>query len=99
MIARFDRDAAREAIDAAAYYNSEREGLGDDFREEVQSGVARILESPLTWPLQYKDVRRYRLNRVPDGIYYRIRDDAIEVVAVMHLHRKPLYWRHRLKPK
>ncbi|MCZ6674550.1 MAG: type II toxin-antitoxin system RelE/ParE family toxin [Verrucomicrobia bacterium] len=39
--------------------------------------------------------RRHLLARFPYGIIYRIDDDVIYVVAVMHLKRNPGYWKNR----
>ena len=44
-----------------------------------------------------KLARRYRLTRFPLGIVYVNPDDDIIVFAVMHLRRRPGYWRERLK--
>jgi hypothetical protein len=33
------------------------------------------------------------LNRFPYAILYRIASDEVQIVAVMHLHRRPGYWR------
>lgn len=32
----------------------------------------------------------------PNGIIYRCRRNKIEILAVMHLHRKPGYWKSRI---
>jgi hypothetical protein len=32
----------------------------------------------------------------PYGIVYQIRVDMIVVVAIMHLHREPTYWKSRI---
>jgi len=43
-------------------------------------------------------VTRYRflVHRFPFGILYRIAGDEIQIVAIMHLRRKPGYWTKRL---
>jgi toxin ParE2 len=41
------------------------------------------------WPR----VMRYRLRRFPYGLVYRLAESEIVVLAVMHLHRKPDYWK------
>jgi hypothetical protein len=33
--------------------------------------------------------------RFPYGVIYRLSGDTVEIVAVMHLSRKPGYWKHR----
>jgi len=43
------------------------------------------------------ETRRCQLNRFPYGLVYAVEDDAVVVLAVMFLRRKPGYWRDRLK--
>lgn len=54
MIAQFHREASREAIEAAEYYNSVREGLGDEFRRELWSGLDRVHRKPRYWRRRLK---------------------------------------------
>ena len=88
---------AAAVIDAAAsFYNDQSPGLGAEFAIEVRSGLARILKHPKAWALMGRRVRRYRLNRFPYGLVYAPLDTEILIIAVMHLHRKPDYWKERL---
>jgi hypothetical protein len=38
---------------------------------------------------------RFLTNRFPFGVLYRIKDDHIRIIAVMHLRWKPDYWQSR----
>ena len=49
MTIRFLRPAKADLDDAAAYYNRQREGLGDEFVWEVDGTIQRILEQPNAW--------------------------------------------------
>jgi mRNA-degrading endonuclease RelE of RelBE toxin-antitoxin system len=42
-------------------------------------------------------VRRCRLRRFPYGLIYAIDEGDILIVAVAHTHRRPDYWRDRMK--
>ena len=87
---------ARKELEAAViYYNSQRSGLGDEFAEEVEKTTGRILAFPEAWPAISLRSRKCRTNRFPYAIVYQIRDETILIVAVMHLHRKPDYWKNR----
>ena len=89
--------AQAEIEDAAEWYEAARKGLAARFLDEFDAGLLRIAEHPNAWHPLSPRVRRYRLNRFPDGIIYHLRDDVIVVVAVAHLHRRPGYWHHRLR--
>ena len=96
MIAcRFHQEAEEELDAAVAYYESCENGLGLDFADEVQATIEHILCFPNAWPVLVEDVRRCQTRRFPYGILYTIEDDAILILAVMHLHRSPGYWKHR----
>ena len=90
-------DAARfELRDAIRYYNGERAGLGDEFKEEVRSTLERVKSFPLAWQPLSKNTRRCTTRRFPYGVIYQVRSDEILVVAVAHLHRNPDYWADRI---
>ena len=92
----FHHDAERELEEAENYYDNIDEQLGDRFRAEVEVSIARILAFPKLWHPLTKTVRRRRLSSFPYGIIYRAKsEDEIRILAVMHLHREPGYWRSR----
>lgn len=92
----FHPEARLEYREAAAFYESRREGLGAAFAIEVEATIARILEAPDRWRVIEQDVRRCLTHTFPYGILYTIEQDSILIVSVMHLRRKPGYWRDRL---
>jgi plasmid stabilization system protein ParE len=94
---RFLPQAEDELDDAVAYYNEAAPGLGVEFALEVREGMRRIAGFPEAWPRLGPRVRRYRLRRFPYGIANAAPPQEIAVVAVMHLHRRPGYWKQRLQ--
>lgn len=78
---------------AVAHYSKIDARLGLSFVEQVE----RIVETPRAWPLIGAGLWRYRLPRFPFGLVYRLHANEIKIYAVMHLKRRPGYWRHRLK--
>jgi toxin ParE1/3/4 len=91
----FHPDALAEYIDSLGYYETAQEGLGDRFACEVEAAVAAVCRNPDTWRKVDGDVRRFLCPHFPFGIYYTIESDEIKVWAVMHLRRKPGYWKSR----
>jgi hypothetical protein len=94
---RFLSAAGAELADTVTYYDELLSGLGSEFAAEVRDGLDRIKEYPKAWQLLGRRVRRYRLNRFPYGLVYAPLESEIVVIAVMHLHRHPDYWKERLK--
>ena len=97
MNVRFLAAARAEILEAVRYLNGQSEGLGFEFAVEVRSALERIVQFPNAWQPLSRRTRRCRTRRFPYGIIYQVREDAILVVAVMHLHREPDSWRGRLK--
>ena len=92
----FSRAAREELLLAARHYEEEKEGLGNKFLAAVQVLVERLLDYPESGPIIFRDVRRAGVRRFRYDIVYRIRPDALIVVAVAHQSRKPGYWKNRL---
>lgn len=91
----FHPEADAEFFKAINHYEGCEGGLGYDFSIEVYSAIQNILEYPEAWPILDDEIRRCQTNRFPYGILYSIEKNEIFILAVMHLHRKPDYWKHR----
>ena len=96
---RFHPAAAAEMIEAAAYYESQQALLGRRFLASIQDAVNRIVLNPGMYATVDRDIRRCLANTFPFGVLFREMPDKIVIVAVMHLHREPGYWKHRESPK
>jgi plasmid stabilization system protein ParE len=91
----FHPDAQNEFISAAQFYEDETIGLGLDFILTVQRTYERLLEFPASGAPFGRHLRRMLIPKFPYALLYRIEPDRIYIVAVMHLHRRPGYWRSR----
>ena len=92
----FHPDAAAEYLEAIAYYEDRRAGLGATFIAEFEHIVARVVEAPDRYPIaRAPDVRRTRLRRFPFALLFRRLGDGIQVLAVAHDRRRPAYWQNR----
>ena len=91
----FHPEAEREFLEAIGYYEDCEPGLGEDFSLEIHSAVHNILSYPSAWPVLEDEIRRHLINRFPYAVLYSIESDRIYILAVMHLHRHPDYWKHR----
>jgi plasmid stabilization system protein ParE len=91
----FHPEAETEFNEAIDYYEDKDRGLGYDFAIEVYATLQRIAAFPKAWPTLKDEIRRALVKRFPYGVLYVIEEQEIKVVAVMHLHRNPGYWKHR----
>jgi plasmid stabilization system protein ParE len=91
----FRRAAQAEFIDAAAWYDQRREGLGEEFVREIEIAIDKVAQSPASYPIVSGDVRRTVIRRFPYCIYFRIRQNQLVVLAVFHGRRDPEVWQRR----
>ena len=97
MTLEFLSEASSELFEAADYYESREIELGLRFLDEVSKICARILEDPLLWRERSGGYRRVDCPVFPYYVAYFIRGEKILVAAVAHGHRKPEYWKNRIK--
>lgn len=88
-------EADQELAVAALWYEERQPGLGDDFLNEFEHTLRRLLAEPERWRKTHGDNRKLNFRRFPFAIVYSIGPDTVYVKAVMHLRRRPFYWQHR----
>jgi len=93
----FHSEAEAEFNHAIDYYESCADGLGYDFAVEVYSTIEQIVAYPKAWVILEEEVRRCQTRRFPYGVLYTEEPEEIFILAVMHLHRNPDYWKHRFE--
>jgi plasmid stabilization system protein ParE len=91
----FHPEAEEEFVQAIDYYEAAEPGLGYDFAIEVFSSVQLILSYPQAWPVLAGEIRRCLVRRFPFGVLYAVGKNEVLILAVMHLHREPDYWKNR----
>lgn len=90
------RPVAQAEFDtAAAWYENQLPGLGDDFVLEVQQVLDTIASQPERYPIADGDVREAPVARFPYCVYYRVRPDRVVILAVFHTARDPAIWQAR----
>ena len=80
---------------AADWYDGERSGLGEDFLDELNHSVSRLIASPESFALVDRRIRVCQLQRFPYGIYFRATRSDIVITGVLHLHRDDAAWKSR----
>jgi plasmid stabilization system protein ParE len=87
--------AATDIENAFLWYQSQRHGLGDEFREALRFIFNQISENPRRYQIVHRDMRRVLLSRFPYGVYFREFPEVIVVIACMHGRRDPERWQNR----
>ena len=89
-------DAEQDLADAAAWYEAQVPGLGHQFLDEILATFASASETPRIYPVVHRNTRRALTHRFPFGVYYRVEQAEIAVLAVMHGSRNPRRWKIRV---
>jgi plasmid stabilization system protein ParE len=92
----FRRAAKIEFEDAAGWYGEKDPGLGDEFIREIEQAIANAAAAPQRQPVVFGDIRRTVARRFPFAVYFRVRSDALVVLAVFHGRRNPAIWQRRV---
>ena len=88
--------AAADIEDAYQWYESQQPGLGEEFLVALNATRDQIVEHPEAFPILRRNTRRALIpRRFPYGLFYRVDEDTIIVVACMHAKRDPRRWQRR----
>jgi len=95
----FHAQATAEFDDAAKWYETQRAGLGADFRAEVEDGLGRIQGNPQLFPRHSRTgFRKCFVHRFPYTIFFAEFGHCIWIAAIAHQRRRPGYWSRRKPP-
>ncbi len=81
--------------EAHRWYESQRLGLGDDFRDSLAVVWKLLAQFPEAGPTAHRELRRVLVPHFPFAVYYRVVGRRIEVRGCLHQHRDPQAWQQR----
>ena len=88
--------ADAEFAEAVRYYAGINPPLGVRFYREIEQLIQVVCDQPDRF-LRFSPPARRALSReFPYSVVYLAQPDRVWIVAVMHMKRKPRYWRERL---
>lgn len=90
-------EANREFQEAVDHYAGISPELGARFYREMEQLMREVCERPQLFRQFDPPARRHFTDRFPYGVIYLVERDHVWIVAVMHLHREPGYWRKRVE--
>jgi len=62
---------------------------------ELSRAFATFTETPFIYANIHRGVHRALLQNLPVGVFYKVIEDTVYVVSVLHLARNPRVWRKR----
>ena len=90
-------DALADIEAAAAWYENRQTGLGTDFVRAIRRCINFLAEKPLAFRLRdhRRNVRWFLVPRFPYRVVYRVKDESVTVIAVLHSSRHDREWKKR----
>ena len=88
-------EAEMDLAEARAWYE-QHTGQGREFLLCVEEALDRVRLLPEAYREVAPGVRRVIVRRFPHGVYYRVDQDQIAVIAFYHCKRSPRGWKKRL---
>jgi len=83
-------NATNMAKNAYNWYEKQKEGLGDQFLDELERCYKKIKDSPVSYTNIKKDFRHILLKRFPYIVIYTIHKENVIVYSVFHTSQNPL---------
>jgi len=90
-------DANSEFREAISYHKQIYREYGDLFVAEFAMAIKSVCENPFSYPVVEHGARRRLMNKFKYSIIYKIHGDTVVILSIMHQHRRPGYWRKRMK--
>jgi plasmid stabilization system protein ParE len=92
----FHPTAQREYCAAAKFYAKISPELGMRFYDEMDGLITDIRQNPDRYRFFDSPIRRHFSSVFPYAVLYVDQPDRVLIIAVMHMKRRPGYWRKRL---
>jgi len=70
--------------EAAFWYNQRDPDVAVRLVDEVRHAMYAAAKNPLHFSVRFEDVRRVRVRHFPHSVFFKIRDNTVFVLAVLH---------------
>ena len=90
-------EADEELAEAVRYYAAIHGELGIRFYREIERLIFEVCAHPQRFRRFDPPARRHFSHWFPYAVIYLDEPDCVWIVALMHMKRKPGYWRCRLE--
>ncbi len=97
MKIRYASSAEVEFAESALYYLEESPQAALNYEEKIDEAISLIAEAPERYPIYESEIRVKVVDTFPFSIYYRVREEEIQILSIAHQSRKPGYWSKRFE--
>ncbi len=90
-------EAETEVHQAFDWYEEQSEGLGFEFLRAIEACLSSVKRNPFAYTvIKVPNVRRAIIRRFPYALFYLVDDEAIVIIAVFNVKRRPIDWLRRV---
>jgi toxin ParE1/3/4 len=82
-------EALADMEQASEWYGSKSPLLRQHFLSDLETRVDRVLAFPESAPIHRGKIRRALLGKFPYGLFYVAGENAIKILAILHLKQDP----------
>ncbi|MFP9113104.1 type II toxin-antitoxin system RelE/ParE family toxin [Flavobacterium sp. RHBU_3] len=87
--------AVADIREAENWYNEQLSGLGTRYKIAVKSQINDLRDDALLYPVKYDDVHYRKIKGFPYLLHYRIKQNVVDIIAVIHTSRNPDIWHEK----
>jgi toxin ParE1/3/4 len=85
--------AEEDIIEAARWYDRQRDGLGDEFLDTLEDALIIVATRPRNFgqipvAIENHEVRRFVMKAYPYSVFDDVRQDHVVLIAVAHHRRR-----------
>lgn len=92
----FTAFAQSQYREAHRWYEAVQAGLGEQFANQVDEAIQRLVRNPAQFKIAAKQYRRILLKRFPYEMFFELDDDHIVIYSVFHTSQNPKRWEAQL---
>jgi toxin ParE1/3/4 len=90
-----DQAAREEGFAEATWYGSQEPDLQARFLAKWKDAENRMPSHPELYRCFDSNLRKCRFDVFPYTLVFRVQENELQVIAVMHMSRRPGYWKER----
>ena len=89
---KFAKEATNEFRESVKWYELKAKGLGLKLADEIDSTIERIKLNFDLYPKVVENIRRIQVNKFPYSLFYKIENNTLVILRILHHKRKPIEW-------
>ena len=86
------RRAEAQAFHARDWYESQLEGLGYRFVDQLDQAIQKAHENPQHYQAVHREIRRVLVRRFPYAVFFVAEPERVVVLAILHQYEDPAKW-------